>query len=121
MAAALLGLGLQALVVSGIDPRLDARLASNLLGICIALLATSSAIWAARSPEAYARRFWQFTAASLAVYTLASLLSAYYDSVLRADLHAVWPSDILYFLFPAPLVLALYLRPREPGSGTFEW
>jgi PAS domain S-box-containing protein len=121
MAAALLGLGLQALVVSGIDPRLDARLASNLLGICIALLATSSAIWAARSPEAYARRFWQFTAASLAVYTLASFLSAYYDSVLRADLHAVWPSDILYFLFPAPLVLALYLRPREPGSGTFEW
>src|SRR5579883_255668 len=53
MAAALLGLGLQALVVSGIDPRLDARLASNLLGICIALLATSSAIWAARLAERY--------------------------------------------------------------------
>ena len=121
LASALLGAGLQVLVVSGIDHRLDARAASNVLGICLSLLATASLIWAARTPDAYARRFWQFTAASLAVFTIANVLSFYYDSVLHANMHAVWPSDILFFLFPAPLVLALYLRPREAGFAGFEW
>src|SRR5262249_34932156 len=101
LASALLGAGLQVVVLSGIDHRLDARGSSNVLGIGLSLLAPASVIGAARTPDAYARRFWRFTAASLGVFTMGNVLSTYYDSVLHANVHAVWPSDILFFLFPA--------------------
>src|SRR5438552_1622010 len=109
LGTALLGLSLQVLVLTGADHRLDAGLASNVLGICLALLATSSMLAAARVPDRYARSFWGLLAAGFALLATAQILGAYYDSVLHADIHAVWPSDILYFLVPAPMALALFL------------
>src|SRR5580700_11027480 len=105
LGTALLGAGLQALALTGGDPRLNAAWASNILGICLAVLATSAAVVASRKPDRYARQFWLLTAAEV--------LSAYYDCVLHASVHEVWPSDVIYFLFPAPMALALFLRVRS--------
>ena len=48
---ALLGVSLQIVVLTGGDRGLNVPLASNLLGICLALLATSAALVAARVPD----------------------------------------------------------------------
>jgi len=76
---------------------------------------------AARVPDRYARSFWRLLAAGFALLTAAEILGAYYDCVLHADIHSVWPSDILYFLVPAPMTLALFLRRRGRGTEGFNW
>jgi two-component system, cell cycle sensor histidine kinase and response regulator CckA len=121
LGTSLLGVVLQAIVLTGADHRLNAGLASNVLGICLSLLATSAALAAARAPNQYARSFWRLFASGFALLSAAELLGAYYDSVLHADIHAVWPSDLLYFLVPAPMVLALFLRHRPRAAQTINW
>ena len=106
LGTALLAVGLQVLVSTGGDHRPDVALASNILGVCLAMLAASAAVGASHVPDRYARWFWLFTASGFAILTAAELLGAYYDNVLHASVHSVWPSDILYFLFPAPMALA---------------
>ena len=63
------------------------------------LLATSAALVAARVPDRYARSFWRLFASGFALLTVAELLGAYYDSVLHADIHSVWPSDVFISWF----------------------
>ncbi len=117
----LLGIGLQIVCLTGADHRLNAGLASNFLGICLAVLATSAMLVAARAPDRYARSFWRLFASGFALLTVAELLGAYYDSALHADIHSVWPSDVLYFLVPAPMALALFLRRRARGVQYINW
>jgi PAS domain S-box-containing protein len=76
---------------------------------------------AARAPDRYARTLWRLLAAGFALLTTAHLLAAYYDSVRHADIHSVWPSDILYFLVPAPMALALFLRRGSRGARGINW
>jgi len=121
LGTSLLGVVLQATVLSGTDPRLDPGLASNILGICLAVLATSAALAASRVPDRHARSFWRLMASTFGLLTAAELLSAYYDSVLHASVHSVWPSDILYFLVPAPMALALLLRRGARGTQGVNW
>jgi two-component system cell cycle sensor histidine kinase/response regulator CckA len=119
LGTALLGLGLHGLVLIGGDHRLNAGLASNILSICLAMLATSAALLAARVPDRYARPFWLLTASGFGLLTAAELLGTYYDVILHASVHAIWPSDILYFLFPVPMALVLFLRRRR--SQEINW
>jgi two-component system, cell cycle sensor histidine kinase and response regulator CckA len=120
LGTALLGVGLQVLVLTGADHRLDGGLASNVLGICLAILATSATMVAAYEHDRFARSFWRLFASGFALLTVAELLSAYYDNLLHADIHSVWPSDILYFLVPAPMALALFLR-RRSRTQSIHW
>ena len=53
--------------------------------------------------------------------TTAELLGAYYDLVLHASVHSVWPSDILYFFFPPTMALALLLRRRTRAAEGINW
>ena len=121
LGTSLLGLFVQAVVLTGADHRLNASLASNVLGICLAILATSSTLAAASIPDGYARSFWRLLAAGFALLTAAEVVGTYYDCVLHADIHSVWPSDILYFFVPAPMALALFLRRRWRGIDGFHW
>ena len=114
LGATLLGLGLQVLVLAWGDNRLDAPLVSSILDICLALLATASAATAARQPSYYARRFWRLTAAGFFLLTCALAIGTYYDTVLHAPMDAMWPSDVLYFLFIAPMAMTLFLRESRP-------
>ncbi|MGC2197410.1 MAG: PAS domain S-box protein [Terriglobales bacterium] len=121
LGTALLGVGLQVLVLVGGDLRLDRALASNLLSICLAMLATAAALLAARVQDAYARWLWLLSATGFALLTAGELLRTYYDNVLHAPVHVVWPSDILYFLFPVPLAMALVLRRRSRRFQGIHW
>jgi len=121
LGTALLGAALQVVVLIGGDVRLDVALASNILSICLAMLATTAALWAARAPNAYARWLWLLTAVGFALLTLGELLRTYYDSVLHAPVHAVWPSDIFYFIFPVPMAMGLLLRGRTRRLRGIHW
>jgi two-component system, cell cycle sensor histidine kinase and response regulator CckA len=121
LGTSLLAVILQWIALSGSDGGLDPGLVSNILGICLAALATSAMLTAARVTDRYARSFWRLMAGSFGLLTAAELLSAYYDSVLHASVHAVWPSDILYFLVPAPMALALLLRNRSRRVQGIHW
>ena len=117
LGTALLGLGLHSLVLVGGDHRLNVALASNVLSICLAMLAMTAALLAARVPDRYARSFWLLTASGFGLLTAGELLGSYYDVILHAPVHAIWPSDILYFLFPVPMALALFVRGRRQGMN----
>jgi two-component system, cell cycle sensor histidine kinase and response regulator CckA len=121
LATALLGAALQVLVLVGGDARPHVTLVSNILSICLAILATAAAIWAARGHNPYARWLWLLTALGFALLTLGELLRTYYDSVLHAPVHAVWPSDIFYFIFPVPMAMALLLRGRSRRLAGIHW
>jgi len=121
LGTALLAIGLQGLVLLAGDLRLDVALVSNVLSICLAILATTSALIAARVTDAYARWFWLLTAIGFGLLSTAQLLGAYYDCILHAPVHAVWPSDILYFLFPIPMAMALVLRGRSRRPHEIHW
>ena len=121
LGTALLGVGLQTLVLLAGHSRSEVNLLSNILSICLAVLATSAAVWAARTPESYAKWLWLLTASGFALLTAGELLRTFYDSVLHAPVHAVWPSDILYFLFPVPMAMALVLRVRPRRFQGIHW
>ena len=44
------------------------------------------------------------------------LYTDYYD-YLHAPLGTLWPSDVLVFFWVVPIVMTLFLSPRDPGSG----
>jgi two-component system, cell cycle sensor histidine kinase and response regulator CckA len=113
----LLGLGLQVFVLARGDRQSDTSWASNLLSICLALLATSAAVEASRTEDIYARRFWQLTGVGFFLLTAALSIGAYYENVLHASIHSVWPSDFIYFLFVAPMAMTLFLRGRDRFQG----
>ena len=122
LGTALLAVGLQLVVVlTGSDRGLNATLASNILEICLTILAASAAFAAANVADRYARSFWLLTGTGFLLFTTADLLGTYYDCILRASVHSVWPSDILYFLFPAPMAMALVLHRRSRGMHGINW
>ncbi len=121
LGTAVLGVGLQVLILVGGDLRLDVALASNVVSICLAILATSAALLAGRVSDSYARWFWRLTATGFALLTAAEILSAYYDNILHASVHTIWPSDIVYFLFPVPLAMALFLRQHTRRVQGIQW
>jgi two-component system cell cycle sensor histidine kinase/response regulator CckA len=113
-------LGLQIFVLVCGRPALDVRVTSSVLGICLAILATASAASAGCVADSYARRFWRLMAIGFFLLTCAEIVSSYYDTVLHASMDRVWPSDVLYFLFIAPMAMTLFLRKRSSQAG-FNW
>ena len=115
--ASLLGLGLQALMFAGGIPHRDVGVVSNLAIICLSCLAGLAAFDQARAPNIFARRFWLLTGSSFFLLTAALSVGTYYENVVRASLDSLWPSDLLYFLFVAPMAMTLFRRGRDPEFG----
>jgi len=115
--ASLLGLGLQAFVLAGGIPRLDVGIVSNLAIVWLSCLAGLAAFDQARAPNIFARRFWLLTGSSFLLLTAALSVGTYYENVVRASLDSLWPSDLLYFLFVAPMAMTLFRRGRDPDFG----
>ena len=117
LGTSLLGLGLHAFVLATAQSHSDVSLASYVLTVCLTTLAASAAFMAAREPNRYSRSFWRLTGSGFVLLAAAELIGTYYESVLHAPIDSVWPSDLLYFLFIAPMAMTLFLQPRERHSG----
>jgi len=120
LATALLALGLQVSVLAWGRFVVDVRMISGVLTVCLGILATASAATAGCAADSYVRRFWRLTAASFFLFSCAEIVGTYYDAVLRASLSSEWPSDVLYFLFIAPMAMTLFLRKQSRNAG-FNW
>ena len=68
----------------------------------------------------FGKRLWRLTSLSaLLVAASQGLYTEYYD-YLHAPLGTMWPSDVLIFFWVVPLVMTLFLSPRDPNSN-YQW
>ena len=117
LGTSLLGLGLQLFVLATVHSHADVCLASCTLTVCLTTLAASAAFMAAREPNAFSRSFWRLTGSGFILLAAAELIGTYYENFLHAPMDSVWPSDLLYFLFLAPMAMTLFLQHREQTKG----
>jgi len=113
--AALLATLLVYVIVShGAVPR--GHLEADLLQASILALAAISCFLAARRSSGSAREIWFLASAASLLLTAAQCLDLYYVHFLKARTDAPWPSDILYFIWVAPLAMAMLPRSRDRAS-----
>ena len=87
----------------------------------IAPLIASIICWQiSRRAGPFGKRVWRLAAFSALLSCLGQgLYTDYYDYV-HAPLGTLWPSDLLVFFWVVPIVMTLFLSPRDPRSG-HEW
>jgi len=87
----------------------------------LAPLVASVICWqASRRAGPFGRRVWRLVAFSALLTSIGQgLYTDYYDYV-HAPLGTLWPSDVLVFFWVVPILLTLFLSPRDPGRG-HEW
>jgi len=95
-------------------------LISNLIQFACSLLATLSALYAARRMSGFGKHFWLLSAAGFFVWTVAQAVATYCDSILHLALQQPWPSDVIFFLSMAPLMMTLFIH-SERGLEWRDW
>jgi PAS domain S-box-containing protein len=103
--------------VRSADTRL---LLSNFLDLAMVLLAAACSFYAASRSFAYARQLWLLLAVALSLETLAQAISSYYQSFVPGSAQIPWPSDVLFFVWPAPIFMMFLPRSEEDAAG-FDW
>jgi PAS domain S-box-containing protein len=93
---------------------------SNLVQLFAAVLAAFACLNAARRSQRFPRHFWLLFAGACTIWALAQSIATYYDSILRAPLLQPWPSDVIFFLFMAPLAMTLFID-NERGFDWNQW
>jgi two-component system cell cycle sensor histidine kinase/response regulator CckA len=69
----------------------------------------------------FGRRVWRLAAFSALLTSLGQGLYTDYYDYLHAPLGTLWPSDILVFFWIVPIVMTLFLSPRDPGGSGYQW
>ncbi|MGB2675744.1 MAG: PAS domain S-box protein [Candidatus Acidiferrum sp.] len=92
-------------------------LISNSLDLAMALLAAACSFYAARRSSAYARQLWFLLAIAFALEALAQAISSYYQSFVPGAAQTPWPSDVLFFVWPAPVFMMFLPRSDEDSAG----
>ena len=90
---------------------------SNSLDSTVVLLATICAFYAACRSSGYPRQLWLLLAVALTLETLAQGISTYYQSFLPSAAHNPWPSDILFFVWAAPIFMIFLPRSSDDSPG----
>ncbi len=84
------------------------------------LVATVVCWVASRKAGPFGRRVWRLVAFSMLLTAIGQGLYTEYYDYLHAQLGTLWPSDVLVFFWVVPIVLTLFLSPRDPSKG-YEW
>ena len=92
-------------------------LASNSLDSAMVLLAAACAFYAARRSSGYARQLWLLLAIALSLETLGQAISTYYQSFVPGSAQNPWPSDVLFFVWAAPIFMIFLPLSEEDSSG----
>ena len=87
----------------------------------LAPLAGAVVCWRqSRRAGPFGRRVWRLVGFSALLAALQQgLYTDYYDYV-HAPLGTLWPSDVLVFFWVVPIVMTLFLSPRDPNNG-YQW
>lgn len=92
-------------------------LLSNFLDLSVVLLAALSCFYVARRSTGFVRQIWMLLGIALALESAAQGISAYYQSFVPGSAQAPWPSDILFFVWAAPVFMIFLPRDEEDGAG----
>jgi len=93
---------------------------ANSLDFCIVLLAALASFDAARRSHGYARQLWTLLTIALSIETLAEAITTYYQSYVPGSSNLPVPSDILFFVWAAP-VFMMFLPAADEKSRGWDW
>ena len=120
VAAALLLAFLLVFDLEFVRPAATRLLLSNLLDLAMVLLAAACSFYVARRSSGYPRQLWLLLAIAFTLETLAQAISSYYQSFVPGAAQMPWPSDVLFFLWPAPVVMMFLPRSGREAPG-IDW
>src|SRR5215470_13553231 len=87
----------------------------------LAPLVASVICWqTSRGAGPFGKRVWRLVAFSALLTCLGQGLYTDYYDYLHAPLGTLWPSDVLVFFWVVPILLTLFLSPRDSGRG-YAW
>ena len=90
-------------------------LVSNLLNLAAILFATACSFFAARRASGYPRQLWLLLTVALSLVCIAQAIATYYQTFVPSAAQSPWPSDVLFFIWAAP-VFMMFLPRSEEGS-----
>jgi hypothetical protein len=120
IALALLVAALQLLALLAVRAPATRLLFSNLLDFSIVFLAALASAHAALLSQAYARQLWTLLTIALSLEALAQATTTYYQSFVPGSSHMPIPSDILFFVWTAPVVM-MFLPAADEKSRGWDW
>lgn len=92
----------------------------NSLESCIVFLAAIASFYAAQRSQAYARQLWTLLGVALSLEALAQATTAYYQSFVPGSSRMPVPSDILFFVWTAPVIM-MFLPAADEKSRGWDW
>ncbi len=92
-------------------------LATNSLDSGMVLLTSLCCLYAARRSSGYPRQLWLLLAVAFALETLGQSISTYYQSFVPGSAQSPWPSDVLFFVWAAPVFMIFLPRSEEDSSA----
>src|SRR5882757_2365764 len=96
------------------------HLFANSLDFCTVFLAAFASFDAARRSHGYARQLWTLLTIALSLETLAEAVTTYYQSYVPGSSNLPGPSDILFFVWTAP-VFMMFLPSADEKSRGWDW
>jgi PAS domain S-box-containing protein len=120
IAAALLVAALLSLDLLTVHNPATRLLICNSLEFAILLLAASATIRAALRSQGYARQLWSLLSIALGIETTAQAITTYYQSYVPGYSLIPLPSDILFFVWAAP-VFMMFLPAADEKSRGWDW
>jgi PAS domain S-box-containing protein len=120
IALALLVAALSFLDLDAVRNSSTRHLVANSLDFVMLLLAAVAASYAARRSQGYARQLWTLLGIALFLQALAQAITTYYQSYVPGSSHMPIPSDILFFVWAAP-VFMMFLPAADEKSRGWDW
>jgi PAS domain S-box-containing protein len=120
IALALLVAALQFLDLAAVRDPATRLLLGNSLDFFIVLLAAIASFHASRHSQDYARQLWTLLAIALSLEALAQAITTYYQSYVPGYAQMPLPSDILFFVWAAPVAM-MFLPAADEKSGGWDW
>ncbi len=96
------------------------QLFSNSLDFFMVLLAALASSYLARRSQGYARQLWTLLGIALFLEALAQAITTYYQSFVPGSSQMPVPSDILFFVWAAP-VFMMFLPVADEKSRGWDW
>jgi len=120
IAAALLVAALLSLDLIAVRDPASRLLICNSLEFAILLLAALATVHAALRSQGYARQLWSLLSIALGIETIAQAITTYYQSYVPGYSLIPLPSDILFFVWAAP-VFMMFLPAADEKSRGWDW
>ena len=117
IALALLVAALQFLDLAAVHNPATRLLLCNSLDFCAIFLAALASSYAALCTQGYARQLWSLLSIALGIETIAQAITTYYQSYVPGFSLMPLPSDILFFVWAAPVFMMFLPAADEKSRG----